>query len=295
MKLCPKCGMKNNNNSSYCLQCGESLERAKKTNNSTNTIWNIDSEIERKGNTRFLIFFLIFSVIFFLMAGFILCWVHFWNGPVEYTVICVDDLGNNLSSRTCSGTIGETIIVEALEIDGYIPKQESLSITLSSRPSDNMLLFVYLENIVAYPDDALAYQGHHYYIFDYDGINWNDAVQRCQEVGGYPAVINNVDENTLLYQYMLKTNHEEAFFGLIMKDDGVWEYPLGDTSDFRDWGINSQGVKEPNNDGGNERNAQLCIHMHDGFWNDAKFGRQSYTPEGIEYKDLYTYICEWDY
>lgn len=45
----------------------------------------------------------------------------------------------------------------------------------------------------------------------------------------------------------------------------------------------------------NYAGSSQCIHMHDGFWNDATFGRQSYTPEGKKYKNLYTYICEWDY
>lgn len=325
-RTCIICGAKLKTEDLFCTQCGASISDSPR-----------DPEIERKGKHRFLILFLIFPIIIFLLAGIIFCWIHFFNNPsedstkedrlsdestvattghtsehpsqdldiVEYTIICVDDLGNNLSSNTYSGSIDEEIVIEAPKIDGYSPKQETLSATLSSNPSDNILLFVYSQNAVdddvsskdtfAVPDDAMEYQGHHYYIFDYDGISWNDVVQRCQELGGYPAVINDAEENTELYQYMLETNHEEAYFGLTMNDDGDWVYPLGDTSDFRDWGINSKGVEEPNNDGGNEKNVQLCIHMHDGFWNDATFGRQSYTPEGKKYKNLYTYICEWDY
>ena len=325
-QTCMICGAKLKTGDVFCTQCGAPISDNPR-----------DPEIERKGNHRFLIAFLIFSIIIFLLAGISICWIHFFNNPyeestkedsllvestvettdhtseppsqdmdiVEYTVICVDDSGNTLLRKTYSGAMDKEIIVKAPEIDGYIPKQETLSVTLSYDPSDNIVLFVYSANDVddetasedtfTYPDDAMEYQGHHYYIFDYDGISWNDVVQRCQELGGYPAVINDAAENTELYQYMLETNHEEAYFGLTMNDDGDWEYPLGDTSAFRDWGINSKGVEEPNNDGGNERNVQFCVHMHDGFWNDATFGRQSYTPEGKKYKNLYTYICEWDY
>ncbi len=312
-RTCVMCGAQLKTGNLFCTQCGVSVSENPK-----------ETKIERKGNHSFIFFFLILANIIILLAGIIFCWVYFYNDStkstkeghlsdesevgatghtsekshqdiniVEYTLICVDDLGNKLSSDTYTGSIDETIIVEAPEIDGYIPKQETLPVTLSSNPADNVLSFVYTKKF-AYPDDAMEYKGHHYYIFDYDGISWNDAVQRCQELGGYPAVINDAEENIELYQYMLETNHEEAFFGLTMNDDGNWEYTLGDTSGYRDWGINSKGVEEPNNDGGNARNVQLCVHMHDGFWNDATFGRQSYTPEGEKYKNLYTYICEWD-
>ena len=120
-------------------------------------------------------------------------------------------------------------------------------------------------------------------------------MERCKKRGGYLAVINDPDENEELYYYMVEMGYDIAYFGLSDPDhDGNWRYIYGDSSDFRDWGVNSKGVEEPNNADNNEIHAELDIHMYNGHWNDAKFGKQVYTPEGKKYKNRYTYICEWD-
>lgn len=145
------------------------------------------------------------------------------------------------------------------------------------------------------PEKALYYEGHHYYIYKDIKTNWDDVTDSCIERGGYPAVINNEAENEKLYRYMVSMGYDQAFFGLVYDTDrDQWIYKLGDTSDFRNWGSNSRGEKEPNNSGGSEFNVEMDINMIDGYWNDAKFGAKTYTPDGDPYKDIYAYICEWD-
>lgn len=151
------------------------------------------------------------------------------------------------------------------------------------------------ENQVLIPDKALSYKGHHYFVYNDVKTSWNDAAENCKERGGYLAVINDSAENEKVYKYMVSMGYEQAFFGLIFNtatDD--WGYLYGDKSDFRDWGVNSAGVQEPNDDGGKENHTQFDVNMSDGHWNDAKFGARVYTPEGVSYKNRYTYICEWD-
>ena len=151
------------------------------------------------------------------------------------------------------------------------------------------------ETQVLIPDKALSYKGHHYFVYNDVKTNWNDAAENCKERGGYMAVINDSAENEKVYKYMVSMGYEQAFFGLIYNtatDD--WGYLYGDKSDFRDWGVNSAGVQEPNDDGGKENHTQFDVNMSDGHWNDAKFGARVYTPEGVSYKNRYTYICEWD-
>ena len=146
-----------------------------------------------------------------------------------------------------------------------------------------------------YPADALYFNGHHYYIYNDVDTSWEDALEQCKSRGGYLAVINDANENEVLYQYMTGLGYDEAFFGITRNADGrSWGYTYGDTSSFLDWGINSKGIEEPNNSGGKENHAELDIYMHSGHWNDASFGSQVYTPEGKKYKDLHAYICEWD-
>ena len=145
------------------------------------------------------------------------------------------------------------------------------------------------------PEKALYYEGHHYYIYKDIKTNWDDVTDSCIERGGYPAVINNEAENEKLYRYMVSMGYDQAYIGLVYDTDSAqWIYKLGDSSDFRDWGSNSRGEKEPNNSGGSEFNVEMDVNMIDGYWNDAEFGAKTYTPDGDPYKDIYAYICEWD-
>ena len=151
------------------------------------------------------------------------------------------------------------------------------------------------DTFVMIPENAFKYKGHHYYIYNDIKTNWDAAATNCRERGGYMAVINDKEENEAVYKYMTAMGYDQAFFGLTYspgKDD--WVYLEGGTSDFRDWGCNSEGVREPNNAEGTEYHAEFDINMQDGYWNDAKFGAKTYTPKGAAYKNRYTYICEWD-
>ena len=151
------------------------------------------------------------------------------------------------------------------------------------------------EPLVMIPENALSYKGHHYYIYNDVKSNWETAASNCRDRGGYMAVINDEEENETLYKYMTAMGYDQAFFGLIYSNtNDDWVYLDGDTSDFRDWGYNSEGVAEPNNAEGWEYHVELDANMQDGHWNDAKFGTKTYTPDGDAYKNLYAYICEWD-
>ena len=151
------------------------------------------------------------------------------------------------------------------------------------------------EPLVMIPENALSYNGHHYYIYNDVKSNWETAASNCRNRGGYMAVINDEEENETIYKYMTAMGYDQAFFGLIYSNtNDDWVYLNGGTSDYRDWGYNSEGVAEPNNAEGWEYHVEFDVNMNDGHWNDAKFGTKTYTPDGDAYKNLYAYICEWD-
>lgn len=145
-----------------------------------------------------------------------------------------------------------------------------------------------------FPDGTVEYRGHHYFIYNDNRGSWENAAERCVARGGYMAVINDSEENEFLYKYMLSMDFDGAFFGLVRDDSKNWRYLGGDTSDFEDWGENSKGIKEPNDQDGQSKYVSMNIHMNNGHWDDVEYGKQVYTPEGMPYKNLYTYICEWD-
>lgn len=148
---------------------------------------------------------------------------------------------------------------------------------------------------LVFPNGALSYNGHHYYIYDGDAGNWSEALEKCKERGGYLAVINDEEENEALFDYMVNNGFDAVYFGMTDREnEGEWKYLYGDASSFTDWGYNSKGVMEPNDADSGEQYAELDVHMNGGHWNDGEFGRQTYTPEGEKYRNRDAYICEWD-
>ena len=132
-----------------------------------------------------------------------------------------------------------------------------------------------------FPDGTVEYRGHHYFIYNDNRGSWENAAERCVARGGYMAVINDSEENEFLYKYILSMDFDGAFFGLVRDDS-------------KNWRENSKGIKEPNDQDGQSKYASMNIHMNNGHWDDVEYGKQVYTPEGMPYKNLYTYICEWD-
>ena len=277
MKICPKCGKENNNNNndSYCQSCGASLTNRKKT-------------VLQKG-TQWLIGLLGIGVI--VGGGFL---------------FVRDIAGNNLSNDTnvaeASNTATSSGVASTARENpqgsdpgpGDAPQDPS-EVQGSTSNTSSTASAVRDEGFIS-SDGLLVYNGHHYYIYEDTEEGWSKAMKLCVERGGYLAVINDRFENEALFNYMVESGYDCAYFGITDKnEEGVWEYIAGDDSSFRDWGINSYGIKEPNNADGGESYAMLDTHMSFGHWNDAQFGGQIYTPDGEAYEHKSAYICEWDY
>ena len=134
------------------------------------------------------------------------------------------------------------------------------------------------------PQKAVTFQGHSYYIYDDGCESWDEAKKCCESRGGYLAVINSSEENEFLFDYMLEDNKDEVFFGYTdQEQEGTWKWVAGNESTFTDWGINNAGEQEPNADSVYENYAHMNSTMHDGYWNDKRFG-----------KTTTYYFCEWN-
>ena len=134
------------------------------------------------------------------------------------------------------------------------------------------------------PSDALVLNGHSYYLYDNDCKDWDAVLDFCESKGGYPAVINDSEENESLYEYMLSMGRKATLIGYTDRDtEGIWRWVDGKYSDFTDWGTNNEGELEPNSDSSDEDYAQFDINMLDGHWNYCAFAW-----------DTASFICEWD-
>ena len=54
------------------------------------------------------------------------------------------------------------------------------------------------------PVDAISYNGHHYYFYNDVETNLTEAMDRCRDRGGYLAVINDREENNMLFEKMVE-------------------------------------------------------------------------------------------
>lgn len=134
------------------------------------------------------------------------------------------------------------------------------------------------------PANAIAFNGHSYYLYVPDSGTWDSVLRNCAANGGYPAVINNKEENEFLFKYMKERGIESAFIGYTdIDEEGTWKWVYGKESDFQDWGINARGQLQPNKENRKEDWAQLDTRMLNGHWNDSEYGSSNYA-----------YFCEWD-
>ena len=185
------------------------------------------------------------------------------------------------------GVTAYRILFRAPEMEGSQDQKDNNASADSVEEENNRIPY-------KYPEGTVEYNGHHYYIYNDSTSSWENAAERCVVRGGYMAVINDSKENDFLYKYMLSMGFDVAFFGLVRDQIGNWRYLGGDISNYRNWGVNSKGIKQPNDQDGPSKYAAMSIYMKNGYWSDVEYGKRIYTPDGVPYKNRYTYICEWN-
>ena len=158
------------------------------------------------------------------------------------------------------------------------------SVICVSGPTEAMASSV-TENI---PEDALSYNGHHYYVYSAEDVNvtsWDEAEAYCEKLGGHLATLTTDDENTAVYNYMVKQGYTSAYIGLSEDETERWSWVTGETSDYYNW-----AYFEPSNEGGDEDYAMFYYKYDNGQWNDGDF----HSLDGGTVGDPYNFICEWE-
>lgn len=138
------------------------------------------------------------------------------------------------------------------------------------------------------PDNAVEFNGHYYYIYDFAGLlpdesnTWENALGYCEGVNGYLATITSQEENDFLFAYMKQEGYSSAYFGLSdSTNEGTWTWCNGEQSSYTNWHNN-----EPNGENSNEDYALFYYKYSDGTWNDGDFENRT-ANSGT------AFICEW--
>ncbi len=141
------------------------------------------------------------------------------------------------------------------------------------------------ENI---PLDAVEFNGHYYYLYDFSGLasddqnTWEHALAYCQGVNGYLATITSSEENEFVFNYMKEHGYDSAYFGLTDSDsEDDWVWCNGEAVDYTNW-----ASREPSG-GTSENYAMFYYKYSDGTWNDGDFKDSTTNNGGM------AFICEW--
>ena len=275
MKICPKCGTENTNNSSYCIQCGKSLDREDKSNKETNKILN--TVIIAEG--VLILAFMIGGIVYLLGKD------SGSDTPGSTATSALSEHAEGPEGGSSAGAgmtsdIGDTSDVGSTSEEGATKKE---------------IIYVLPK---VYPDQFYVYEGHTYGFYNaatLDLPKYWQVSRFCRDQGGHLATINDKKENDYLFGILRSHYDNTAFFGYSDADkEGTWQWDNEECS-YSNWTKNSyqnqpdNGVNygteedyaEFNYDGNKPTSEKI---PNDGTWNDAPFRRNT---------DLF--ICEWEY
>ncbi len=121
--------------------------------------------------------------------------------------------------------------------------------------------------------DAEYFNGNYYKAFD-ENLNWIQARDFCEKMGGHLVTISCEEENAFI-RSLVPTGWDGVLVGLFdANEEGKWEWVTGEPLNFTKW---AQG--EPNN----QSNEDYAGLGHTGYWNDGHFDREKRA-----------FICEWE-
>ena len=267
-KICKKCGASLKEGTRFCDKCGTPVYSE----------FQVDDESEPKKSKN------LWRIIFTILILLVLIGLGMLAFSLAKAFSSFNDTGDNQNQEEEIVTEGVTNLPE--ESDTSKTKSEKRDST--NDDTDAIIDQEAVKNTaiidVNIPQEAVTFGGHSYCIFDNGCESWNEAEEYCESRGGYLAVINSSKENEFLYDYMLNTGYDQVFFGYTDQNhEGTWEWVAGKKSEYQNWGINQKGEVEPNADSEYENYAHMNSEMHDGHWNDKRFGKVTAC-----------YYCEWD-
>jgi len=183
-------------------------------------------------------------------------------------------------------SIGESITFESNDLQSSKPsekvdKQNDLQSSESSKKVESEIVSKPESEIKKpikpeIPQDAVIFNGHSYKVFK-NGMNWSQAKEYCESLGGHLATVTSKGENDFLNTYIRSSGHKGAYFGLTDEAvEGAWAWVTGEPVTYFNWALD-----EPNNQFGREHYVIFSIYETTGVWNDIPH-------------EVWPFICEWD-
>ena len=127
------------------------------------------------------------------------------------------------------------------------------------------------------PMSSLVYKNHYYYVYN-DADSWEDAEERCEELGGHLATMTTAAEDKAVYDYVVSTGYDTVFFGMYLDvDQDRWRWVVTEGMAHTNWTEGEPDV---------------------GSYGDCLYGAYT-TSDASKWRALDTqsttaYICEWE-
>ena len=124
------------------------------------------------------------------------------------------------------------------------------------------------------------YNGHEYWFFE-DTVDWQTAKKICEAKGGHLVIIDNENENSMVYSGIQKTSKSQAWIGTTdIAKEGVWRDVKGNLLKYTNW-----HSLQPDNWNGNVEE-DYALMWDGGTWNDC-------SSFGAIISDV-GFVCEFD-
>lgn len=125
----------------------------------------------------------------------------------------------------------------------------------------------------------------HKYKFIKGNMNWEEAKEYCQDIGGYLATITTKEEEKEVLSLLENSNVTVLWLGANDLDSlGNFKWISGEEFTYSNWASN-----EPNNDNGVEHYLVLYKIEGNWLWNDGPLNTNEYYEA-----DNIGFICEWE-
>ncbi|MBO4981997.1 MAG: cellulose binding domain-containing protein, partial [Lachnospiraceae bacterium] len=138
--------------------------------------------------------------------------------------------------------------------------------------------------------DVETFNGHRYLLAD-KSMSWTEAQAYCNELGGYPVIVNNKEEQEYLIGLMARKGTKNTYYIGLSGYDNQYSWVDGTSLSYRNW-----APGEPNNVHEN------VVHMYAKDWGMAQTGEWNDTYNntgfggGFFWDAAYTgFICEFDH
>ena len=146
----------------------------------------------------------------------------------------------------------------------------------------------------AVPNNASKYKGHYYKVYN-RSLNWHDAKNYCENMGGHLVTITSLNEQIFIYDLLEENGNKNCYWlGGRKNAEGVWHWITHEQPAYVNW-----AKDQPDNFTG-EEDCVMMYRYHNpssestlGQWNDICWDGNCNNEAFFGIRN-FGFICEWD-